>query len=409
MKHKEQILRLAAAQEEYIINCRRYLHSIPELSGQEWETIAFVEAEAEKMGLPMEKVTNTGRIFTLDTGRPGNTVALRADIDALPVQETEENLKCRRSVISSRPGVSHACGHDGHMAILLGAMQILCAMKEELCGQILFCFEEGEEDSSAWEGMVQALERRQVNTAFGLHVSSAMERGLVGLDHGPRMGGMIGVDVNFNGRGGHGSRPDLSINPVFAAASALNNLAVAFANQIDANETVTLGITSIQGGNIYNVFPDTARVMGTFRYFSPKEGEKAERIMRTVFESTAQMHNCTITYNPATGKIVGPTINDTEAVDIARETFAGILPAGTVVKGEKWYGSESFSEYLNRFKGVFVFLGVRNETQGCAAEHHNAFFDLDESALVTGAICHAAYAVSMMDRPEVAAWGNQLH
>ena len=254
---------------------------------------------------------------------------------------------------------------------------------------------------------MEALERRNVNTAFALHVSSALTHGLVGLDYGPRMGGMIGVDVDFHGRGGHGSRPDLSINPVFAAASALNNLAVAFANQIDANETVTLGITSIQGGNIYNVFPDTARVLGTFRYFSPKEGEKAERIMRTVFESTAQMHNCTVTYNPSTGKIVGPTINDDDAVDIARETFAEILPAGTVVKGEKWYGSESFSEYLNRFKGVFVFLGVRNEDIGCGAEHHNAYFDLDESALVTGAVCHAAYAVAMMDRADVSQWGKK--
>lgn len=408
MELLQRILQLAETYTPYMLDFRRHFHVYPELSGQEWHTIAYIEMEAAKRGLPMEKVTATGRIFTLDTGKPGNTIALRADIDALPVQETQRNLKRMRTVISRNEGISHACGHDAHMAILLGAMQILCDLREHLVGKILFCFEEGEEDSSAWEGMVKALEKRQVNTAFALHVSSALEHGLVSLDPGPRMGGMIGVDAVFHGRGGHGSRPDLSINPVFAAAAALNNLAVAFANQIDANETVTLGITSIQAGNIYNVFPDNARVMGSLRYFNPKEGEKALKIVKSVFEHTAAMNNCTVSYNPSTGIIVGPTWNDDDAVAKGRLAFEKVLPAGALVYADKWYGSESFSEYANRFKSAFAFLGVRNEEDGCSAEHHNAYFDLDESALPLGAICHAAYAVAMMDDPEVAHWKCKL-
>lgn len=408
MKFTKEIRALAAAYTQYIIDCRRHIHENPELSGREFETAAFIEAEAEKLGLPVERVSTNGRIVTLDTGRPGNTVALRADIDALPVEEAPCNLKRERTVISHNPGVCHACGHDAHTAVLLGAMRILWDMQEKLVGRFLFCFEEGEEDSSAWPGMVQALERKGVNTAFGLHVLSTLEHGRVSVEGGPRMSGMIGIDATFVGRGGHGSRPDLSINPVFAAAAALNNLAVAFANQIDANETVTLGITTIQGGNIYNVFPDTARVLGSLRYFNPKEGDKALEIVKKVFDHTAAMNNCTVQYNPPTRIIIGPTINDTDAAAFASAAFGEVLPAGTLVCADKWYASESFSEYLKRFKGVFAFLGVRNEEMGCAAAHHNGQFDLDESALPLGAICHAAYAVAAMDDPQIAAWGNKL-
>lgn len=393
--------------EQYVIDCRRYLHTIPEVSGKEYNTIAFVEKEAKKLGLSIEKVTQNGRIFTLDTGKPGNTVALRADIDALPVAEMPENLKCPRTVISKNPGVSHACGHDAHIAVLLGAMQVLCAISELLCGKILFCFEEGEEDSSAWQGMVKALEEKQVNTAFAMHVSSSLEHGLVSIDYGPRLAGMVGVDATFVGRGGHGSRPDLSVNPVFAAAAALNNLAVAFANQIDANETVTLGITSIQGGTIYNVFPDTATVLGTMRYFNPKEGHKAMAIMKKVFDHTAAMNNCTVRYNPPTRIIVEPTINDDDAVDLALSAFADVLPEGTVVRGEKWYASESFSEYLMRFKGAHAFLGIRNEELGCGAEHHNGYFDLDESALLNGVMCYGAYTVAALESGRVTNWKHK--
>lgn len=404
MELKEKIRNLAEEFEEYVIGCRRYLHTIPEVSGQEEKTIAFVEQEAAKLGLVPETVTKNGRIFTLDTGRPGNCVALRADIDGLPVEEMPCNLKQPRQVISGNSGVSHACGHDGHIAILLGAMKVLVEMKDQLSGKVLFCFEEGEEDSSAWRGMVEALEEKQVNTAFALHVSSSLEHGLVSMDYGPRLSGMVGVDVTFVGRGGHGSRPDLSINPVFAAAAALNNLAVAFANQIDANETVTLGITSIQGGNIYNVFPDTARVLGTLRYFNPKEGYKALDIVKKVFDNTAAMNNCTVEYNPPTRIIVEPTINDDDAVDLAFSAFRGLLPEDKVVRGEKWYASESFSEYLMRFKGAHGFLGIRNEELGCGAEHHNGYFDLDESALSTGVMCYAAYAAAALESAEVSNW-----
>ena len=393
----DEMIHLAKKQEPYVIAIRRRLHEDPELSSREVNTAALVEREARFLGLEVESVPGTGRIAVLESGRPGNVVALRADMDALPVQENPENLKFPRKVMSKNPGVSHACGHDAHVAMLLGAMRLLCELRESLTGTVLFCFEEGEETAAGWQAMLNALEKWKVDTAFALHVSSALGSGLVSMEPGPRMGGMVGVDVTFVGRGGHGSRPDLSVNPVFAAAAALTNLSVAFANQINANETVTLGITSIQGGSVYNVIPDTATVLGTLRFFNRQEGEKALGIVRNVFQHTAQMHGCTLRCNPATRIIAGPTVNDADAAALARRAFEQALPEGSLVKADKWFGSESFAYYTERYKSAFAFLGVRNEALGCGAEHHNERFDLDEGALYKGVICHAAYALAALE------------
>ena len=403
-----RIPELAKQYEEYTVQCRRQVHRYAELAGQEVKTAALIAGEARKLGLSVETVSATGLIVTLDTHRPGSGVVLRADMDALPIPENPRNMTRQRSVISEDPQTSHACGHDFHVAILLGAMRVLWELREELSGKIYFCFEEGEETGSGWPGMMQALEHRQVNTAFALHVASSMEHGLVCVDDGPRMGGMVGVDATFIGRGGHGSRPDLSVNPVFAAAAALCNLSVAFANQIDANETVTLGITSIQGGNAPNVIPDTARVLGSLRCFCLEEGKKALEILKRVFEDTAHMHRCRVEYGETNDILLRPTVNDPDASRLARQTLSAVLPQGTVVSSPKWYGSESFSEYLMRYKGAFGFLGGRNEALGCYAEHHNEYFDADESALRTGIICYAAYAAAALCSPEVSGWERKL-
>lgn len=395
---------LAKELEWDIISWRRHLHRYPELGSQEYETAAFVEDQAQKLGLPVENAGRTGRLVILDTGKPGVGVALRADMDALPVRENPNNLKHARDVVSENPGVCHACGHDAHTAMLLGAMHILYAQKERLTGRVYFCFESDEEGGSGWSAMVTALERHCVHTVFALHVLSSLGSGLVSVEDGPRMSGMVRIDATFVGRGGHGSRPDLSINPVFAAASALTNLSVAAANQIDANETVTLGITSIHGGDAYNVIPDRAQVLGTMRYFSIREGEKALAMLKEVFDHTAKMHHCTVEYSPLTCVYIIPTINDPDAAAMARAAFARELGEENVVSVDKWYASETFSEYLRRYKGAMAFLGVRNEELGCAAEHHNEYFDLDESALFRGAMCCAAYAMEALKSQKVAQW-----
>lgn len=394
---------LAARQEKYMLECRRTVHRFAEVAGEEVKTSAFIREEAEKLGLPVEVVSKTGLLVTLDTGRKGNGVALRADMDALPVRENPCNKKGPRSVVSDNPGTCHACGHDAHVAMLLGAMQVLYQLRNKLSGTVYFCFEEGEESGFGWNGMLDALSKREVNTVFALHVYSGLEHGLVSIEPGPRMAGTINVNATFVGKGGHGSRPDLSVNPVFAAANAICNLSVAAANQLDANQTVTLGITSINGGSTNNVIPDTANVLGTLRFFDPDEGKKALKMLKTVFNHTAFMNRCTADYM-MTEIILGPVTNDADASDLLAGALAQTLPADAISTVDKWYASESFSEYLRRYKGALGFLGIRNEELGCCAEHHNEYFDLDESALVRGIICHASYAVAALSERKVADW-----
>ena len=390
--------------EQYVIECRREVHRMAETGGRERRTSAFIRGEAEKLGLPVESVSTTGLLITLDTERPGSKVALRADIDALPIHESPDNLKVPRKVVSEDPEAAHMCGHDAHTAMLLGAMRALCSVKEELCGIIYFCFEEGEEVGTGFGAMVAALEERNVNTVFAIHTASWLEHGKIAVGTGPCMAGVQEIDATFSGRGGHGSRPDLSINPVTAAAAAVCELQTAFNAQMDPAEQVTLGITAINGGNTTNAFPDTARVLGSIRFFSADVGKKALDITKKVFSKIADIHGCRIDFGPVMSVYLLPTVNDPDAVELAKKAFSEVLPEEDIVPGRKRFGSETFSHYLAEFKGVYAHLGTGNEELGTTAEHHNEHFDVDESALASGSLCYAAYAIKAASDKAVSGW-----
>jgi amidohydrolase len=385
--------------ESYVIELRREFHRHPEVASKEEWTSARLKEEIAKCGLPIEMVSTTGMIATLDTGREGVHLALRADIDALPVPENENNLKGCKVSVSEIDGFSHACGHDAHMAMMIGAMKMLTDMKDELNGVVHFCFEEGEESGTGKLGMLEALSRRRVDTVWAIHVYSALQAGKISVDAGPRMAGAAPFYVTVKGKGGHGSRPDLSVSPIFAASCILNNLATAWVNQIDANETVTLGVANFHSGtDVANVIPETANFAGSMRFFNMDEGRKALGIMKEICEATAKMHHCTVEFDPRTAIAVGPVINDVGYSALAAEALNDILPEGTVSECPKWYASESYSMYLERYPGVFAFLGIRNEELGSGAEHHNEKFDVDDSVLKLGVLSTAKYAVSLLTK-----------
>ncbi len=394
----QQIKQQTETLKNYVVDCRRKVHRYAEVSRTEVKTSAFIQSKIEAAGLPFEKAGETGLFATLDTGRPGPHIALRADIDALPVPENSNNLTGPRVCVSENPATCHACGHDAHTAMLLGTMKALAACRDSLCGTVYFCFEEGEENGAGISDMLAVLGKYHVDTVWAIHVYAALESGKISVDAGPRMAGAAAAELRFIGRGGHGSRPDLSINPVFCAANFLNNLAVAFANQISANETVTLGITSIQGGVVGNIIPDNADVLGSLRFFNVEEGKKAVGIMKEVAEHTAAMHHCKVEFNPRTGVRVEPVINDAECAALAESVLKEVLPEGAVASCEKWYASESFSHYMKRIPGVFAFLGIKNPVYGSGAEHHNEYFDVDESVLPMGMLATLKYVAAIMDQ-----------
>lgn len=380
MIDNEQLKQLVKEQEAYMIKTRRFLHENPEVSSHEFETSKFLQAEIKALNLEVVPVKGTGFYAILDTKKKGKTIGIRTDIDALPMQEHVNNLKGKRQVISKKDGVMHSCGHDGHMATVLGAARLLSSIKEHLTGKFVFIFEEGEEIGSGIAAMVEALKPLKLDAVYGTHLIAFMDTGDLCVDAGARMAGSVFFEFDVFGRGGHGSRPDLAINPIFATSNILNALTSAWANQVDVSKTVTLGVSTIHSGTALNIIPDSAYVGGSIRYFDEQEGERAFEIFKKVATQTAEAHNCELIFRDSTRITTIPVINDESLSQIVREGAKELYP-DKLVSDVLWYASESFSYYSKLAPSVFSFVGIRNEDKGSGADHHNEYFDLDEEAL----------------------------
>lgn len=392
----QTIIELSEKYADETVRIRRDLHRIPEVSGTEVKTSKYIRDVLERLGIPYQMVSKTGLIATLDTGKPGPHIALRADIDGLPVQESENNLAHKRNVISENQNC-HACGHDAHMAMLLTSIRILRENVDSLCGILYFCFEEGEENGGGWEKLLNELTKKKIDACWGIHVYAGLESGKICLDAGPRMAGAAGIDFTVIGKGGHGSRPDMAINPVYCAATILTNMATAWVNQITAGKTVTLGITSIQGGEVGNVIPDTARILGSLRFFDGEEGKKAFALFKDVAEHTAAMNKCRIEYSDKMMIACDPVTNDARLAALAQKDCAEVLPENAVTSIEPWYASDSYSQYCKRFPSIYAHLGINNPSYGSGAPHHNSYFDVDENVLPLGVKATLRFAQGVMD------------
>jgi amidohydrolase len=368
------------------VKLRRYLHENPELSSQEYKTSQFLKKYSQKLGLevealePTDNSVGTGFIATLDTGKTGKTVGLRTDIDALPINETKNNLAQERITISKNNEVMHACGHDGHMATILGAMNILVLLKEELSGKIIFIFEEGEENNTGVHPMVELLKTKNVDAIYGNHLVSFLPTGKISASPGPVTSSTARVLFDVIGKGGHASRPDKSINPVFAASYILTSLANAWNNQLDVEETITLGITQFVADGARNVIPEKVHIGGTLRYFDKQIGEDASEVIRHVATHVAAAHNCSVEFSPDFGPSTPSVVNDVALSSLTEELIEELYP-GVLEKNVKWYAAETFSRYAEVSPTVFSFVGMSNEDAGSGAEHHNPYFDIDEEAM----------------------------
>ncbi len=394
---KEKLQQIVDARVDELIATRRWIHEHAEIGGEEVETSKMIEDEIKKLGLPYEQAAKTGWLVTMKCGKPGKQIMLRADIDALPMQEDKENLKGPRTCYSKNDGRMHACGHDAHTAMLLTAMKALNEIKDQLSGTIYFCFEQGEENGSGIMGMLEKLDTKgKIDHSWGIHVYAGLEAGKISVDPGPRMAGSAHVYFTLRGRGGHGSRPDQSINPIFAMCHTLTALENAWVNELDVTKTVTLGIGTIKAGTVHNIIPDTCTVGGTMRFFDLEEGAKAVEILKRTVEHSAAIHRCTVEDFQLPARAPKPVMNDPEVSARIASTLEKVLPYGEVASCDPWFASESMSMYLSRYPGVFAFLGIKNDEKGTGAVHHNSHFDVDEDVLKIGAASTIAFAVEML-------------
>ncbi len=236
-----KVKELAGAYQDYMVKMRREFHRHPELSGEEYHTREILVREIEGMGLPYKLLKGTGIIAVIEGGKPGKHRVIRADMDGLPVKEEACNLKQPKACVSKIEGACHACGHDAHMAVLLGTMKVLAQIRDEIEGTVYCCFEEGEETNCGIETMLEMLAEYPIDECFALHVYSGLDAGKVNIVPGPRMAGTVGIGFHVKGKAGHGSRPDQAANPIVPAAHIVTQIDSAFLNQINAEETVTLG------------------------------------------------------------------------------------------------------------------------------------------------------------------------
>lgn len=358
------------------VETRRDLHRHPETAFEEVRTAGIVAERLSSLGLPVRTgIGGTGVVAELDTGRPGRTVLVRADMDALPVHETRESSY--RSVV---PGKMHACGHDGHTAILLSVAEILSARRGRLSGRVLFMFQPAEEivagaAAMLGDGILQGVE---VDAAIGLHLSSDWDTGTVAVSAGETMAATDSFTVTLRGRGGHAGFPHQNIDTVVLAAQAVTGLQTLVAREVSPLDSAVISVTAINGGDSHNIIPETVELRGTMRTFGDALRERLRGRLVEYFSGMAAVAGGTaelawVSSAPA-------LFNDPEKTAQFREVAAAVAGEDNVVEMQPVMGSEDMALWLRAAPGVFFWVGARNRERGIDRPHHHPEFDVDEDS-----------------------------
>jgi len=374
---KERVTRLTGS----LVEWRRTLHRQPELGFEEHETARFVAQRLQALDLPVRTgVAKTGVVAVLKAkAATAAPILLRADMDALPIEEVES-----RPYGSAVPGRMHACGHDGHMAMLLGAATVLAAERERLPRDVVFCFQPGEEGFGGAEAMIRegVLDEHGVAEAYGLHLWSPFPVGTIQVRPGPTMAAQDEFEATLRGHGGHGALPHRAIDPIVAAASAILSLQTVVARSVDPVQPAVVTVGALHAGTAANVIPDTATMNGTLRSFEPGVRETLRRRVKEILDGVAQASGCTLEYELHEG--YPAVVNDPSAVERVRRHAAAVVGEGNVVEPDPTAAAEDFAYFLERVPGAFAFIGAGNAATGITAAHHSPRFDIDEAALPIG-------------------------
>lgn len=362
--------------ERQVIAWRRHLHAHPELSFEEVETSQYVEQALRSLdGLEIARPAPTAVVATLRGGRPGRVLALRADMDALPIQE-ESGLE----FASTRPGVMHACGHDGHTAMLLGAAQALTARRDELAGEVRFVFQHAEEKlPGGARQLVEAGVMDGVDLVVGAHLASMKETGKVGCPVGPMAAAADTFSAQVRGRGGHAAAPHRTVDPIVVASQVVTNLQHLVSRGVDPIESAVVSVTRFHAGTADNIIPEVVELGGTVRTFDAEVRAGVREGLERVFRGVTEAHGATYTLAYEDG--YAPVVNDGAAAEAVLEAARAELGEDAIMDAEPIMGGEDFSAYLAEAPGAFFWVGAGHED---AIPHHHPRFTLDESAFRVG-------------------------
>ena len=406
---KQEVAQQARAQEAKVIAWRRDIHAHPELGNQEQRTSALVAEHLRSLGLEVRTgVARTGVVGILRGSRPGPVVALRADMDALPVKEPQGlpfASTARSTYLGREVDVMHACGHDGHVAILMGVAQILANLRDRLPGTVVFYFQPAEEGPSdfapdgqnSWGAKLMLQEgvmrEPRPDAVFGLHLWAGVPAGQIAYRPGPTLASSDDLRIRVAGRQTHAGRPWDGVDPIVVSAQALLGLQTVVSRQTDISRTPTVvSIGTISGGTRYNIIPDAVEMTGTIRSYEDQVRksvhEKVRRTVKGIADSAGAKAEVTIIEK------YDPTINDEALTELMLPTLRWAAN-GDVVRSPLVGAAEDFSFFAKQAPGLFVFLGItpRDQDLAKAAPNHSPEFFIDEAALIVGMRALAGLAV----------------
>ncbi|UQC70221.1 amidohydrolase [Lelliottia sp. AC1] len=373
--------------KEDVLRWRRHIHAHPELSFQEHKTADYIaDALASFGGLTLTRLTPNSVMADLEGAYDGPCFALRADIDALPIQEENDEAFC-----STVPGVMHACGHDAHAAMLLGAAKVLTQCQSMLHGSVRFIFQHAEEvPPGGAQELVDLGVLDGVEKIFGLHVMPNFPTGEVGLKEGVFCASTDNFDITIVGKGGHGSMPHLCIDPVVIGAEVVTALQNVVSRRTDPLQVPVLTIATFQSGESYNVIPERIKLAGTLRTHHDSVRQQVPQRMEQIIAGITAAHGAQFTLNWTRGYASGN--NHPEACAIARKVISATLGDQALREiAHPLFGGEDFSSYQQKVPGCFLFIGSGNEHIGATYGVHNPRFRLDEAALQTGVRLHVGF------------------
>ncbi len=391
-----QLRDLLKEMEPQMISWRRHFHQYPELSFQEEKTPAMIAEILTEIGLDEVRtgVGSRGVVGVLRGGQPGRTVALRADFDALPIQD-QKDVPYKSKV----PGVMHACGHDAHTSGLLGLAAVLAKHRDQIKGNIVFIFQHAEEENPGGaKAMVEDGALDGVDAIFGAHLWSMAPVGKVWISPGPIMANTDDFIIEVKGKGGHGAVPQETIDSIVIGSQIVTSLQTIASRNVSPLDNVVVTVGTFHAGDNFNVIADTCRMTGTVRSFLPEIRDLAEKRLKEIAQGVAAMMggSAAVQYDRGYPAV----INSEQEAEIVRQAACAVLGDEHVEKMKPIMGGEDFSYYLQKVPGAFVFIGAGNPEKGAEYPHHHPRFDIDEASMLVSAEVLGRSALAFLHESE---------
>lgn len=376
-----------------IISLRKHFHKYPEIGLEEFETSKRIKQELENIGIEYKEAAGTGVIAVIGKG-DGRTIALRSDMDAIRIFECTGV-----SYESQNHGIMHACGHDAHMASLLGAAMILKKYEDQLPGKVVLIFQPSEENCKGAKLMIEEgqLADLDIDEIFGLHIFGDIEVGKISIESGPRMAASDIFRIRIKGKAGHAGKPHQCVDATVVAAATVMNLQTIISRDIDPIDSAVVTVGHVISGTQHNIISGEAYIEGTVRTFSVSTSKLIKEVITRMVYSTAACYGATVTieYDLSAHPVVN---NDVEATETALEGAEKIFSSDNLVHIPKMMLGEDFSVYQKRIPGVFVFVGAGNEEIDRAYQNHHEKFNIDEKAVIISTELFVAYALEAIKK-----------